>query len=241
MERPSGRRHARRRRHAVERRVLRRRFVHVRVVYFRRRRRRRGRVRRGGGVRVLESGAAKTKTRALRGVASQARPSHAGPRATASARRAPFLEAFARARISPPRVPRRFQSRHPSVPHDSATDASLNATPTRFASRGPSTLSNVDVIDMTSGENRRSIVSGFLSMLLAPRPTETRGVGTAASVPTRGWSDNDVWTAGREGSPDPDRIARALAGTPPETRNGWSRVRAMLRSSSSSSGRKYKV
>ena len=93
------------------------------------------------------------------------------------------------------------------MPHDSATDASLNATPTRFASRGPSTLSNVDVIDMTSGENRRSIVSGFLSMLLAPRPTETRGVGTDASVPTRGWSDNVVWTAGREGSPDPDRIA----------------------------------
>ena len=207
MERPSGRRHARRRRHAVERRILRRRFVHVRVVYFRRRRRRRVRVRRGGGVRVLESGAAKTRTRALRGVASQARPSHAGPRATASARRAPFLEAFARARVSPPRVPRRFQSRHPSVPHDSATDASLNATPTRFASRGPSTLSNIDVIDMTTGENRRSAVSGFLSMLLAPRPTETRGVGTDASVPTRGWSDNVVWTAGREGSPDPDRIA----------------------------------
>ena len=51
----------------------------------------------------------------------QARSPHTGPHTTASAWLTPFLEDFTR-RVSPPRVPRWFQS-PPSAPFNSASDA----------------------------------------------------------------------------------------------------------------------
>ena len=71
-------------------------------------------------------------------------PSHAGPRTTASARRAPFLEDFARARISP-RIPR-VQSLHTNRDNTFQLHLTpLNSTPTHIASYGPSTLRSADV------------------------------------------------------------------------------------------------